>query len=146
MYVHEEQWKGLSLQSKNLLNAIIHSFEEHLQKKAIEVIRDRLELSSPSLRQELIPKALSHLRMGNSIDHFCEAAKPITTQSLDLEDLEKLITALKNRSSIISASLLPFSELMRDKQGKENANLWYKHIKMPIYYISTRDSFAFDLV
>jgi hypothetical protein len=28
MYVHEEQWKGLSLQSKNLLNAIIHSFEE----------------------------------------------------------------------------------------------------------------------
>lgn len=50
MYVHEEQWKGLSLQSKNLLNAIIHSFEEHLQKKAIEVIRDRLELSSPSLR------------------------------------------------------------------------------------------------
>jgi len=53
--------------------------------------------------------------MGNSIDHFCEAAKPIAIQSLDLEDLEKLITALKNRSSIISASLLPFSELMRDK-------------------------------
>jgi hypothetical protein len=35
---------------------------------------------------------------------------------------------------------------MRDREGKENANLWYKNIKMPIYYISTRDSFAFDLV
>lgn len=42
MYVHEAQWKGNDATGKNLLNAIIHSYEENLQKKAIEVIRDRL--------------------------------------------------------------------------------------------------------
>lgn len=45
MYVHETFWKACSHQEKNLLNAIIHSFEEHLQKKALEVIKDRLELA-----------------------------------------------------------------------------------------------------
>lgn len=42
MYVHEAQWKSLDAPNKNLLNAIIHSYEEHLMKKSIEVIRDRL--------------------------------------------------------------------------------------------------------
>lgn len=28
MYVHEAQWKGLDRNGKNLLNAIIHSYEE----------------------------------------------------------------------------------------------------------------------
>lgn len=38
------------------------------------------------------------------------------------------------------------AELLKDKEGKENILAWEKSLKMPIYYISTRDSFAFDLV
>lgn len=38
------------------------------------------------------------------------------------------------------------AELLKDKEGKENISAWEKSLKMPIYYISTRDSFAFDLV
>ncbi len=70
MYVHESQWKDQDSTGKNLLNAIIHSYEEHLQKRAIEVIRDRLELTNPIQRPVLMAKALEELRIGSSINHL----------------------------------------------------------------------------
>jgi hypothetical protein len=57
-----------------------------------------------------------------------------------------LISSLTTRDNLASGVVIPTCEVFRDKDGKENLSAWEKSIKMPIYYISTRDSFAFDLI
>jgi hypothetical protein len=96
MYVHEAQWKGLDGNGKNLLNAIIHSYEEQLQKKAIEVIRDRLELANPALREQLLLKALADIRVGGSIKHLPDSPPflPNSAPLFTLSALDSLIHAL----------------------------------------------------
>lgn len=108
------------------MNAVIHSFEEHLQKKAIEVIRDRLEIANPQQRQELLTKAISKIKMGGSVQHLPHAVafQKINTYPFTQKTLKSLISSLETREHKASGAVLPISEIFRDKDGKESLSAW----------------------
>jgi hypothetical protein len=67
-----------------------------LQKKAIEVIRDRLELANPSQREEILLKAVSKIKLGSSINNL-PSATPFTSEMakpFNLDTLDSLINGL----------------------------------------------------
>ena len=45
LYVDEKDWKEYNKEEKNLLNLMITSLKDYLEKKSMNVIRDRIELS-----------------------------------------------------------------------------------------------------
>ena len=63
-----------------------------------------------------------------------------------METLRFLNSQLEKRIYQMQRPEIGVNEIFKDKDGRENVPLWEKALKTPIYYISTRDSFAFDLV
>ena len=45
MYVNQEDWKKYSLEEKNILNALITSLKESLEKKSLPITKIRSDIS-----------------------------------------------------------------------------------------------------
>lgn len=124
LFIEEALWKSLPHQNKNQLNSFILYLESNIQN---------LNLSWMAIRMACFEKK----DLQSVIEAFKLLRKPNIKTCENSE--EKSVNAFDRT--------VPFDFF--DSINKENANLFSKEFSsfsLPLYYISTRDCFAFDLI
>ena len=144
-----EKWKRYSKETKNILNYLILYTKERLEVKSLQIIQRRLQLAKSTDMNEALAKELVHFRIPN-----CEP--PIQTtnlldpQIIDVTAISNILTLSNSLKDQHQQMLLPLTHEMSVTEflkGRSISNIEKAmFLKTPLYYISTRDSFAFDLV
>jgi hypothetical protein len=148
MYVQEQQWKNLSQETRGLLNYIIINLKGAMERNSLDIIRKRLTLSESDQKEGMTEDIAKSIREPlNKSTAMQEENLQQSNTKVDEESLRAMLETKLQNEEAYEAEVLKVTESIKCDSilGGKGKSL-EKSLKMPLYYISTRDSFAFDLV
>ncbi|KAL4496210.1 hypothetical protein ABPG72_012947 [Tetrahymena utriculariae] len=159
LYVEEKGWKGSSQLVKSLLSTFILYAKDQFEKLALEMMNTRFGIVRDE-NEEKLNETLKKIRFINKIStkrrqnyenyQYSTRAKwdfhenQLQSQNIENNLFSKKEIKVNEDKLLTETEPITIAKLIDKEEGY--SMLKRGDLSMPLYYISTRDSFAFDLL
>jgi len=155
LYTQEESWKTASSHTKDLLYTFSEIINEQFAKRFRSWTKSRLDLTKKSrfAKLEEISKNLYHFELDYEYDsNSLKMSKPLTQNrnwnfSPKIKKYQGPVEEKpKEKLSLAKGNTYCFAELQDIYLDAKDLSKQVLPLKLPLYLITTRDSFAYDLI